>query len=96
MTIRLSSLTHETLATGVGNDGDVAVTRGSGAGECEHEPTSNLDIASVERLAEALDAYRGALLVVSHDFTFLDRIGVDTVVELGEGGRMRQRRDLDD
>ncbi|MFI6814504.1 ABC-F family ATP-binding cassette domain-containing protein [Nonomuraea sp. NPDC050328] len=60
------------------------------------EPTNNLDITSVEQLAEALDAYRGALLVVSHDFAFLARIGIDTVIELGEDGRMRQRRDLDD
>ncbi|WP_308066758.1 hypothetical protein [Microtetraspora sp. AC03309] len=54
----------------------------------------NLDVASVEQLAEALDAYRGALLVVSHDFAFLERIAVDTVIELGRDGRMRQRRDL--
>ncbi|NKY08193.1 ABC-F family ATP-binding cassette domain-containing protein, partial [Cellulomonas hominis] len=54
------------------------------------EPTNNLDIASVERLAEALDAYRGALLVVSHDAAFLRRIGVGSVVELDGNGRMRQ------
>ncbi|MEU0486237.1 ABC-F family ATP-binding cassette domain-containing protein [Streptosporangium sp. NPDC006013] len=58
------------------------------------EPTNNLDIASVEQLAEALDAYRGALLVVSHDFALLERIGIDTVIELGRDGRMHQRRDL--
>jgi len=58
------------------------------------EPTNNLDLTSVEQLAEALDAYRGALLVVSHDFAFLERIGVDTVVELDGDGRMHQRRDL--
>ncbi|MEV6923348.1 ABC-F family ATP-binding cassette domain-containing protein [Dactylosporangium sp. NPDC051485] len=58
------------------------------------EPTNNLDIASVEQLAEALDAYRGALLIVSHDVAFLERIGVDTVIELDRDGRMQQRRDL--
>lgn len=58
------------------------------------EPTNNLDIASVEQLAEALDAYRGALLIVSHDFAFLERIGVDTVIELDRNGRMHQRRGL--
>lgn len=53
------------------------------------EPTNNLDLASVEQLAEALDAYRGALIVVSHDFAFLQRIGIDTVLELGPDGRLR-------
>lgn len=52
------------------------------------EPTNNLDIASVEQLAEALDGYRGALLVVSHDAAFLDRIGVHTTIHLDASGRM--------
>ncbi|MBL3700706.1 ABC-F family ATP-binding cassette domain-containing protein [Leucobacter luti] len=58
------------------------------------EPTNNLDLASVEQLAEALDAYRGALLVVSHDFAFLERIGIDTVLALDADGRLTQRRGL--
>jgi len=40
------------------------------------EPTNNLDLASVDRLVEALAAYRGALVVASHDLDFLGRIGV--------------------
>ncbi|MGO2140740.1 MAG: ABC-F family ATP-binding cassette domain-containing protein [Leucobacter sp.] len=58
------------------------------------EPTNNLDIASVQQLAEALDAYKGALLVVSHDFGFLKRIGIDTVLTLDEAGRMTQLPEL--
>ena len=58
------------------------------------EPTNNLDITSVEQLAEALDAYRGALLIVSHDVTFLERIGIETILELDDHGRMHQRREL--
>ncbi|MFV0427139.1 MAG: ABC-F family ATP-binding cassette domain-containing protein [Beutenbergiaceae bacterium] len=58
------------------------------------EPTNNLDISSVEQLAEALDSYRGALLIVSHDGAFLERIGIDTIVELDQAGRMHQRREL--
>ncbi|WP_443093431.1 ATP-binding cassette domain-containing protein [Gordonia spumicola] len=58
------------------------------------EPTNNLDVASVEHLAEALDAYRGALIVVSHDNDFLRRIGIDTVIEMGPEGTLRQRADL--
>jgi len=40
------------------------------------EPTNNLDMASVRRLAQALSAYRGALVVVSHDLPFLESIGI--------------------
>ena len=40
------------------------------------EPTNSLDLASVDRLVEALAAYRGALVVASHDHDFLHRIGV--------------------
>src|SRR5690606_40039456 len=38
------------------------------------EPTNHLDIESVELLEGALREYDGALLVVSHDATFLDAI----------------------
>ncbi|WP_217616729.1 ABC-F family ATP-binding cassette domain-containing protein [Cellulomonas sp. GbtcB1] len=58
------------------------------------EPTNNLDLASVAQLAEALDAYRGALLVVSHDRAFLERLGLDAVLELGADGRLRRRAEL--
>ncbi len=38
------------------------------------EPTNHMDIASIEVIEEALKAYTGALLVVSHDEEFLDAI----------------------
>ncbi|WP_329061645.1 ABC-F family ATP-binding cassette domain-containing protein [Streptomyces sp. NBC_01429] len=40
------------------------------------EPTNNLDLASVRRLTAALEAYRGALIVASHDVPFLESIGI--------------------
>ncbi|PZG13181.1 ABC-F family ATP-binding cassette domain-containing protein [Nonomuraea aridisoli] len=40
------------------------------------EPTNNLDMASVRQLAQALSAYRGALIVASHDLPFLESIGI--------------------
>ncbi|MFE0648187.1 ABC-F family ATP-binding cassette domain-containing protein [Streptomyces sp. NPDC059534] len=40
------------------------------------EPTNNLDMASVRKLTAALDAYEGALIVASHDVTFLESLGI--------------------
>jgi ATPase subunit of ABC transporter with duplicated ATPase domains len=49
------------------------------------EPTNNLDFASYDALISALSTYRGALLVASHDRTFLDELGVARVMEFGPG-----------
>jgi ATP-binding cassette subfamily F protein 3 len=48
------------------------------------EPTNNLDIRSAEVLEAALDEFDGAILVISHDRYFLDRI-VDRVAVLEAG-----------
>jgi ATPase subunit of ABC transporter with duplicated ATPase domains len=50
------------------------------------EPTNDLDIASVDQLVTALAAYRGALLVVSHDRRFLERLDLDRVLRLEADG----------
>lgn len=54
------------------------------------EPTNDLDIPTVDQLVAALGAYRGGLLVVSHDGAFLDRLGLDTVVRLTADGRLER------
>jgi macrolide transport system ATP-binding/permease protein len=47
------------------------------------EPTNHLDFASLEWLESYLTAYRGALLIVSHDRRFLNRI-INQIFEIDE------------
>ena len=49
------------------------------------EPTNNLDLVSVAQLESALLAYRGALVVVSHDDRFLAGIAVTRWLRLADG-----------
>ena len=46
------------------------------------EPTNHLDVESIETLEEALIAYDGALMVVSHDATFISKIGVTDRIQM--------------
>ncbi|MFR9721767.1 ABC-F family ATP-binding cassette domain-containing protein [Streptomyces sp. MS19] len=49
------------------------------------EPTNNLDLAGVHALTTALESYRGALLVVSHDLPFLRGLGITRRLTLDGG-----------
>ncbi len=40
------------------------------------EPTNNLDMASVRQLSQALEGYRGAIIIASHDVPFLRSAGI--------------------
>lgn len=46
------------------------------------EPTNNMDLESIASIERALRNYKGALLAVSHDLTFLQNIGVEDKIEL--------------
>jgi ATP-binding cassette subfamily F protein 3 len=49
------------------------------------EPTNHLDIPSREALEEALDAFEGTIITISHDRYFLDRIATQILALDGEG-----------
>jgi ATPase subunit of ABC transporter with duplicated ATPase domains len=48
------------------------------------EPTNDLDLTGVQRLVEALQCYRGALIVASHDRPFLAELGLDRTMALSD------------
>jgi len=49
------------------------------------EPTNDLDLATLRLLEEALLGFAGAVIVVSHDRYFLNRVCTDTLAFEGEG-----------
>jgi ATPase subunit of ABC transporter with duplicated ATPase domains len=48
------------------------------------EPTNNLDMASVRQLSQALEGYRGAVLMASHDVPFLRSAGITRWLRLDQ------------
>ncbi len=52
------------------------------------EPTNNLDLSTVRVLEEALAAFTGALIVISHDGCFLEAVGVDRNLRLDGSSRL--------
>ncbi len=49
------------------------------------EPTNDLDMETLDLLAEVLDDYAGTLILVSHDRDFLDRLATGTFALEGDG-----------
>jgi len=47
------------------------------------EPTNHLDVEAIEQLESALAAFRGTVLLVTHDRAFLEAVEVTRTVELG-------------
>ncbi|MGH3653315.1 ABC-F family ATP-binding cassette domain-containing protein [Glutamicibacter sp.] len=49
------------------------------------EPTNHLDVPAIEQLEEALEAYTGALLLVTHDRRLLENVRLDARWEVAQG-----------
>ena len=49
------------------------------------EPTNHLDLEAIEQLEQALDAFDGTLILVTHDRAFLEAVRTDRIVEVDAG-----------
>jgi ATPase subunit of ABC transporter with duplicated ATPase domains len=47
------------------------------------EPANNLDLNNIKMLTQIFHEYEGTLIVISHDATFLEEVGVQDYLELG-------------
>ena len=46
------------------------------------EPTNHINFRHLPVIAEALDRYAGAMILVSHDYTFVAQIRIDEAIDL--------------
>ena len=52
---------------------------------CPTQPTNHLDLAAIEQLESALDQFRGAVLLVTHDRALLEAVRLTRRIEVREG-----------
>ncbi len=58
------------------------------------EPTNHLDLQMIEELQKFLEAYKGTLLMVTHDRYFLDEV-TDVILEIDRGKLYRYEEDYE-
>lgn len=54
------------------------------------EPTNDLDVDTLRALEDAIDAYPGCAVIVSHDRYFLDKVATHTLAFEDDGGVVSQ------
>ncbi|KAH8048613.1 ATPase [Aureococcus anophagefferens] len=60
------------------------------------EPSNHLDVDTVAALANGLNAFEGAVIVVSHDRAFVDELMPTHVATVADGAVSLEKRDLTD
>ena len=53
------------------------------------EPTNHLDLPAIEQLEQALDAFDGTVLLVTHDRALLESVRLSRTIELRDGQIVR-------
>ena len=48
------------------------------------EPTNHLDMETIDALAEAINAFEGGLVLVSHDFRLINQVSAFTDIKAGD------------
>jgi ATPase subunit of ABC transporter with duplicated ATPase domains len=54
------------------------------------EPTNHLDLPAIEQLEQAVEAFEGTVLLVTHDRRLLEAVTTTRRIEV-DGGQVRER-----
>ncbi len=75
-----------TLSPGERTRASLAVLMATGANLLVlDEPTNHLDIEAIEQLEQALDSFRGTVVLVTHDRSLLDRVRITRTIDVVAG-----------